>query len=99
MTISESPKDVKHILNLIREIRPDQAENFAKAEKWFMEVFPKQFGTIEVDEIKCIIERSLAFHQGPITISTVFNWVKEGLARNTLMRMRENKVPQQGYYK
>ena len=99
MKLSESPKTAKNILNLIREIRPDQAQNFAKADKWFDINLVKQYGNIEVDELMDIIERYLAFQDGPITIATIFNWVKEGLAKNVIRRMKDNKISQQDYYK
>lgn len=88
MKLSEDPTLAKKLLQLITMVRPDQTENFAKCGTWFMEQYTKQFGEHEIDELRDIIERKVAFHEGQIVIGTVFNWTKEGLRINKLKSVK-----------
>lgn len=98
MKLTDSPKDSRLFLKLVEMVRPDQASNFSKAGDWFEENFVKQFGSVEVDELRDIINKKLAFHEGPITISTIFNWVKIGLQQNKAKQIKSQEVSQIGYY-
>lgn len=96
MKLSDDPKLAKKILQLVEMVRPDQSENFSKCATWFMEQYTKQFGNHEIDELRDIIERKVAFHEGPIVIGTIFNWTKEGVRINMLKSVPP--VPRADYY-
>jgi hypothetical protein len=94
MKVKDSPAEVKKLIHLVKDIRPDQAVNFARADKWFVENFSKQFPEEEIENARHAVEIGLRWHEGTITVTTIFKWMKVDI----LKRFKANKIPQKGYY-
>lgn len=98
MTKISEAKDqtLQKLLTLVRDIRPDQAANFAKADKFFVEQVKKQFGDEENADIIADVEFGLTYHSGDINIATIFSWLK--LGRLKRFRQHIQKISREDYF-
>jgi len=97
MKLSESHSELKKLILLIAELRPDQAQNFLNP-KWFADRMASEFPDVEMDFAKKVLEAKLTYYEGPIIISTVFNWMKEMVEKQRLLDARNNGPSRKDYY-
>lgn len=78
MTISNTPvKKFTDLLTLIKEIRPDSADNLSKIGAFYARHLVEDFGPYDFDEYRKFVEKQLAYDTRPITIAVIMSWGRD----------------------
>lgn len=96
----ESDVSLHNLLKLVAEIRPDQAQYVTgpKIKDFFVKEVRRQFPDLAFEWVVEAIKGMLTWHEGPIYLSTMMNWIRK-YNKLMLKRIAEgNKISPENYF-